>query len=87
MAPPKPSTATLNTYADPPSDSETSPTTSPVHSSKPEDSNPNYTPNYEEPVFSPYLYVTLLEKDAVSTSGTVTFKFCDGGEQTIATSS
>ena len=29
---------------------ETSPTTSPEHSSKPEDSDPNYTPNYEEPV-------------------------------------
>ena len=28
---------------------ETSPTTSPEHSSKPEDSDPNYTPNYEEP--------------------------------------
>ena len=28
---------------------ETSPTTSPERSSKPEDSNPNYTPNYEEP--------------------------------------
>ena len=31
---------------------ETSPTTSPERSSKPEDSNPNYTPNYEEPVNS-----------------------------------
>ena len=30
---------------------ETSPTTSPEHSSKPEDSNLNYTPNYEEPLF------------------------------------
>ena len=49
-APPKPSTAASNTYAAPPSDSVTSPTTSPEHSSKPEDSNPNYTPNYEEPV-------------------------------------
>ena len=29
---------------------ETSPTTSPEHSSKQEDSNLNYTPNYEEPV-------------------------------------
>ena len=29
---------------------ETSPTTSPEHSSKPEDSDPNYTLNYEEPV-------------------------------------
>ena len=33
---------------------ETSPTTSPAASSKPEDSDPNYTPNYEEPViFAP----------------------------------
>ncbi len=30
--------------------SETSPTTSPEHSSKPENSNPNHTPNYEEPL-------------------------------------
>ncbi|MFC2777674.1 MAG: hypothetical protein ACFN4K_06320, partial [Pauljensenia sp.] len=42
-------TAASNTYADPHSDSETSPTTSREHSSKPEDSNPNYTLNYEEP--------------------------------------
>ena len=49
-APPKPSTAASNTYAAPPSDSETSPTTSPEHSSKQEDSDPNYTLNYEEPV-------------------------------------
>ena len=34
-----------------PRTSETSPTTSPEHSSKPEDSNPNYTPTYEEPVY------------------------------------
>ena len=34
---------------DPPSGSETSPTTSPEHSSKQEDSDPNYTLNYEEP--------------------------------------
>ena len=33
--------------------SVTSPTTSPEHSSKPEDSNPNYTPNYEEPLMLP----------------------------------
>ena len=46
---PKPSTAASNTYAAPPSDSATSPTTSPEHSSKPEDSDPNHTPNYEEP--------------------------------------
>ena len=46
----KPSTAALNTYAALPSGSETSPTTSPEHSSKQEDSDPNYTPNYEEPV-------------------------------------
>ena len=50
MAPPKSSTAPSNTYAAPPSDSATSPTTSPEHSSKLEDSRPNYTPNYEEPV-------------------------------------
>ena len=30
---------------------ETSPTTSPAASSKPEDSDPNYTPNYEEPLY------------------------------------
>ena len=30
---------------------ETSPTTSPEHSSKQEDSNLNYTPNYEEPAY------------------------------------
>ncbi len=40
-----------NTYADPHSDSATSPTTSPAASSKQEDSNPNYTPTYEEPVY------------------------------------
>jgi len=33
---------------------ETSPTTSPEHSSRPEDSNPNYTPNYEEPGYQRY---------------------------------
>ena len=49
-APPKLSTAASNTYAAPPSDSETSATTSPERSSRPADSNPNYTPNYEEPV-------------------------------------
>ena len=46
---PKPSTAVSNTYADPHSGSETSPTTSPEYSSKQEDLGPNYTPNYEEP--------------------------------------
>ena len=49
MALPKPSTGALNTYAAPPSDSATSPTPSPAASSKPEDSDPNYTLNYEEP--------------------------------------
>ena len=49
MALPKLSTGALNIYADPPSDSATSPTTSPAASSKPEDSDPNYTLNYEEP--------------------------------------
>ena len=48
-APQKPSTDTSNTYAAPPSGSVTSPTTSPAASSKPADSDPNYTPNYEEP--------------------------------------
>ena len=42
--PPKPPTAASNTYADPHSGSETSPTTSPEHSSKQEDSDPKYTP-------------------------------------------
>ena len=49
MALPKPSTAASNTYADPHLGSVTSPTTSPAASSKQEDSDPNYTPNYEEP--------------------------------------
>ena len=49
MALPKRSTAASNTYAAPPSDSETSPTTSPEHSLKQEASDPNYTLNYEEP--------------------------------------
>ena len=47
--PPKPSTDASNTYADPPQDFRNLTTTSPAASSKPEDSNPNYTPNYEEP--------------------------------------
>jgi hypothetical protein len=49
MALPKLSTGVLNIYAALLSGSETSPTTSPEHSSKQEDSDPNYTPNYEEP--------------------------------------
>ncbi len=49
MALPKLSTAALNIYAAPPSDSVISPTTLPAASSKPEDSDPNYTLNYEEP--------------------------------------
>ena len=40
-----------NIYADPYSGSETSPTTSPKHSSKPPDWHLNNTPNYEEPSF------------------------------------
>ena len=48
-ATPKVPAAASNTYAAPPSGSETSPTTSPAASSKQEDSNPNYTLNYEEP--------------------------------------
>ena len=51
MVLPKLSTGALNTYADPPLGSEISPTTSPAASSKQEDSDPNYTLNYEEPVF------------------------------------
>ena len=47
-ATPKVPAAASNTYAAPPSGSETSPTTSPAASSKPADSNPNYTPSYEE---------------------------------------
>lgn len=46
MALPTPSIAASNTYAAPPSDSATSPATSPEHFSKPADSNPNYKPNY-----------------------------------------
>lgn len=46
---PKPSTHPSNTYAAPSSGSVTSPTTSPAASSKQEDSDPNYTLNYEEP--------------------------------------
>ena len=49
MAQPKPSTHPSNTYAEPHSDSETSPTTSPAASSKQEDSDTNYPLNYEEP--------------------------------------
>lgn len=48
-------TAASNTYAAPPSDCATSPTTSPEHYSKPADSDPNYTPNYEERLFPPAL--------------------------------
>ena len=49
MALPKLSTGALNTYAALPLGSEISPTTSPAASSKQEDSDPNYTLNYEEP--------------------------------------
>ena len=49
MALPKLSTGALNIYADPHLGSEISPTTSPAASSKQEDSDPNYTLNYEEP--------------------------------------
>ena len=52
MALPKLSTGALNIYADPHLGSEISPTTSPAASSKPEDSDPNYTLNYEEPVIA-----------------------------------
>ena len=50
MALPKLSTGALNIYADPHLGSEISPTTSPAASSKQEDSDPNYTLNYEEPL-------------------------------------
>ena len=40
----------MSTYAAAPLGSVTSPTTSPAASSKQEDSDPNYTPNYGEPV-------------------------------------
>ena len=50
MALPKLSTGALNIYADPPLGSDISPTTSPAASSKQEDSDPNYTLNYEEPL-------------------------------------
>lgn len=48
VATPKVSAVALNTYAARPSDSETSPTTSPEHSSKPVDSNLSYTSNCED---------------------------------------
>ena len=51
MALPKLSTGALNIYADPLLGSATSPTTSPAASSKQEDSDPNYTLNYEEPLY------------------------------------
>ena len=50
MALPKLSTGVLNIYAAAHLGSETSPTTSPAASSKQEDSDPNYTLNYEEPL-------------------------------------
>ena len=53
MALPKLSTGALNIYADPLLGSATSPTTSPAASSKQEDSDPNHTLNYEEPVLWP----------------------------------
>ena len=57
MAPPKPATAASNTYAALPSDSGTSPTTSTEHSSKQEGSDPNYTPNYKEPLMTVTQYI------------------------------
>ena len=48
-APPKRSTAASSTSAAPPWVSATSPTTSPDHSWKPADSNPDYTVIHEEP--------------------------------------
>ena len=63
MVLPKRSTAASNTYAAPPSDSVTSPTTSPAASSKPEDSDPNYTLNYEEPSNDSSESVALYKRD------------------------
>ena len=60
MALPKLSTGALNIYADPHLGSEISPTTSPAASSKQEDSDPNYTLNYEEPVFGEANFVAQL---------------------------
>lgn len=51
-APPKRSTADSNTSAAQPSDSATSPTTSPEACSSPEDSDRNYTPECEEPTIT-----------------------------------
>lgn len=48
-APPKPSTAASNTHEDHPSGSATSPTMSHTACWKPVDSDPPYTPVYEEP--------------------------------------
>ena len=62
MALPKLSTGALNIYADPHLGSEISPTTSPAASSKPADSDPNYTPNYEEPENGD---VTVIEAEPV----------------------
>ena len=64
MALPKLSTGALNIYADPLLGSATSPTTSPAASSKPEDSDPNYTLNYEEPDYRqhPGLKGLVLDK-------------------------
>ena len=60
MVLPKLSTGALNIYADPHLGSEISPTTSLAASSKQEDSDPNYTLNYEEP-----LIVDTLPTDGV----------------------
>ena len=73
MALPKPSTGASNIYAAPPSDSEISPTTSPAASSKPEDSDPNYTLNYEEPLYLASLCVPVRD-----VSGEVGFEALEG---------
>ncbi|MDU2193101.1 MAG: hypothetical protein E7E22_05160, partial [Actinomyces sp.] len=53
----------------PHSDSETSTTTSPEHSSKPEDSDPNYTLNYEEPLYMAYNMIFDLIESAIRAQG------------------
>ena len=80
MALPKLSTGALNIYADPHLGSEISPTTSPAASSKQEDSDPNYTLNYEEPVLrfssSPAPYIVTLNGDGtVSLENSGVYKF------------
>ena len=67
-APPKPSTDASNTYAAPHSGSGTSPTTLPEHSSKQEDSDHNYTPNYKRCICAPLPQQRDLQQFAVGAS-------------------